>query len=73
METPALLWTPNVRGADMLLMSPWPRDVRSFANSPVRILFSAGMAFRLDVTNDCLSACCSYLQKGPPVPLDLPV
>ena len=57
----------------MLLMSPWTGDVGSFANSPVRILCSAGMGFQMDLTNDCVSACCGYLQKGPPVPLDLPM
>uniref|UniRef100_A0A669QNU1 CWF19-like protein 1 n=1 Tax=Phasianus colchicus TaxID=9054 RepID=A0A669QNU1_PHACC len=33
----SLLSTPNFKGVDILLTSPWPRDVESFANSPGEI------------------------------------
>lgn len=68
-----LWWTPDVRGVDMFVRSPCPRDVGSFASSLARILFSAGLGFQMNFTNDCFSACCGYLQKGTPVCLDLPV
>lgn len=35
----SLLSTPNFRGVDILLTSPWPRDVGTFANSAVSVLF----------------------------------
>ncbi|KAI6066613.1 CWF19-like protein 1 [Aix galericulata] len=33
----SLLSTPNFKGVDILLTSPWPRDVENFANSPGKI------------------------------------
>uniref|UniRef100_A0A8B9T3K4 CWF19-like protein 1 n=1 Tax=Anas platyrhynchos TaxID=8839 RepID=A0A8B9T3K4_ANAPL len=33
----SLLSTPNFKGVDILLTSPWPRDVGNFANSPGKI------------------------------------
>lgn len=33
----SLLSTPSFKGVDILLTSPWPRDVESFANSPGQI------------------------------------
>lgn len=35
----SLLSTPNFRGVDILLTSPWPRDVGTYANSAVSVLF----------------------------------
>lgn len=34
----SLLSNPNFKGVDILLTSPWPRDVGTFANSPVSFL-----------------------------------
>lgn len=47
----SLLSAPNFRGVDILLTSPWPRDVGTFANSAVSVLFLG------DFTKGCLSAC----------------
>lgn len=57
----SLLSTPNFKGVDILLTSPWPRDVGTFANSAVSVLFSGGMVFQLNLTKDCLSGCCGSL------------
>lgn len=57
----SLLSTPNFKGVDILLTSPWPRDVGTFANSAVSVLFSGGMVFQLNLTKDCLSRCCGSL------------
>lgn len=47
----SLLSAPNFRGVDILLTSPWPQDVGTFANSAVSVLFLG------DFTKGCLSAC----------------
>lgn len=57
----SLLSTPDFKGVDILLTSPWPRDVGTFANSAVSVLFSGRMGFQMDLTKDCLSACCGNL------------
>jgi len=57
----SLLSTPDFKGVDILLTSPWPRGVGTFANSAVSILFSGGMSFQMDLIKDCLSACCGNL------------
>lgn len=61
----SLLSTPNFKGVDILLTSPWPRDVESFANSPVSLLFSGGINFQVYLTNNVISACFACLQKDP--------
>lgn len=61
----SLLSTPNFKGIDILLTSPWPRDVENFANSPVSLVFSGGMSFWINLTNGCLSACSICFQKDP--------
>lgn len=70
----SLLSTPNFKGVDILLTSPWPRDVGTFANSAVSVLVSGGMGFHMDLTKDCVSACCEslgYWTISSPLPLPL--
>lgn len=62
----SLLSTPDFKGVDILLTSPWPRGVESFANSPVSLLFCGGISFQIYLANNGISACFGYLQKDPP-------
>ncbi|NXW10686.1 C19L1 protein, partial [Fregetta grallaria] len=50
----SFLSTPSFKGVDILLTSPWPRDVGAFGNSAVSVLFSGGAGFQTDLTKDRL-------------------
>lgn len=53
----SLLSTPNFKGVDILLTSPWPRDVGTFGNSAVSVVFCwDGFAGGFN-----LSPCCGNL------------
>lgn len=53
---------------------PLARRCGEFCQQSGKVSVSCSrMILQMDLTNDCLSACCGYVQKGPVARLDLPV